>query len=173
MRVATLEDIPALEQLIARSAWGLASRFYDNERVAAALGSAWGVDTQLLRDGTYFVIEDDDELAICGGWSFRATEFGADARADRDARQLDPAREPARIRAFFVNPLCARRGLGRQLLAHCEAQARAHGFREALLIATLSGEAFYEAHGYAAETPFEHPVAEALTIRFVPMRKKL
>lgn len=172
-RRATARDVPAIERLVARSARGLMGGDYSGAQVEAALGSAFGVDTQLVRDGTYFVAEVDGALAACGGWSFRKTLFGADGAETREPEALDPARDAARIRAFFVDPGFARRGLGQALLALCEAEARGRGFAAAALMATLPGERLYRAAGYAAEGSVDHDLPGGLAIRFVPMRKQL
>lgn len=173
LRPATLDDVPAITALIALSARGLCTPDYTPEQVEAALGGAWGCDTELIRDGTYFVANAGGVLAACGGWGKRRTLFGGDAQPGRVSELLDPARDAARIRAFFVHPDFARRGLGRLLLARCEAEARAAGFRAAELLATLPGVRLYTACGYAAGKAVEHPLPGGLTMRFVPMRKSL
>lgn len=173
LRRATLADKPALEALIAESVRGLSRADYSPAQIEAAIGNAMGVDSELIRDGTFFAAEAAGELVACGGWSRRKTLFGADARPDRHAELLDPAHEPARIRAFFVRPAWARRGLGRALLERCEAEARAAGFRRATLVATLPGRRLYEAMGYVAETPIEHDLGGGLLITFVPMGRGL
>ena len=173
LRPARLDDIPALERLIARSARLLSAADYSEAQVEGALRGAFGVDRQLLADATYFVCERAGELLACGGWSFRATLFGGDARPGRDDSRLDPASEPARIRAFFVAPEFARCGLGSRLLMHCETEAQAHGFRRCALMSTLPGVRLYRRHGYVAAEPIEYPLAAGLTIRFVPMEKNL
>jgi GNAT superfamily N-acetyltransferase len=171
IRRARFADIPALQALIATSARGLSAGDYSPEQIEGALRGAFGVDTQLIHDGSYFIIESAGRLAGCGGWSRRRTLFGSDARADRDASELDPACEAARIRAFFIHPDFARRGLGTQLLARCERDAMAHGFRAFELMATLPGIRLYAARGYVGSDTVEWPLAEGLTIRFLPMRK--
>jgi ribosomal protein S18 acetylase RimI-like enzyme len=171
IRRATFEDIPALENLIALSARGLSGEDYTSEQVEAALRGAFGVDTQLLRDGTYFVVESGGRLAGCGGWSHRKTLFGSDARAERDASELDPAADAARIRAFFIHPEFARRGLGTRLLERCEHDAMAHGFQRLALMATLPGVKLYAARGYVGEQPVDWPLDGGLAIRFLPMSK--
>ena len=123
-RTAAPADIPAIEHLISLSARGLSQGDYSDEQIDAALGSALGVDSQLISDRTYYVAEAADALVACGGWSWRKTLFGSD-QGDRQPEPLDPASEAARIRAFFVHPDWARRGLGRLLLARCESEARA------------------------------------------------
>jgi GNAT superfamily N-acetyltransferase len=174
IRGATLDDVAAIESLIARSAHGLSAGDYSPEQVDGALRGAFGVDTQLLRDGTYFVVHCGGELAGCGGWSYRRTLFGSDARADRDPQALDPRTDAAKIRAFFVHPAYARRGIGSALLERCESEARARGFRRLELMATLPGVRLYRARGYLPGEPIEWPVPPGnLTIRFVPMTKAI
>ena len=173
LRLATLADVPELRLLIAASARGLSRGDYSDPQIEAALRSAFGVDTQLIRDGTYFVAEADGVLVACGGWSFRRTLYGSDDLPGRQAEALDPAHEAARIRAFFVHPAWARRGLGRAILERCEHEARTHGFTAAALLATLPGLPLYRALGYAAEAPREYPLADGSTITFVPMGKSL
>ena len=173
IRRARLEEAPALAALIAASARGLSRGDYSEAQIEAALGGTFGVDSELLRDGTYFVVEAEGELAACGGWSRRQTRFGGDALAGRDSVLLDPSREPARIRAFFVRPEFARRGLARELLARCETEARAAGFTAAELVATLPGVRLYEACGYARGPELRHALPGGLTIDFVVMRRTL
>jgi GNAT superfamily N-acetyltransferase len=173
LRQATLADVPALKALIARSARGLSVQEYRASQIEGALRGAFGVDTQLLADGTYFVVERGAALAGCGGWSYRATLFGGDSRADRDPSTLDPRTQAAKIRAFFVDPDHARRGVGSLLLDHCEQQARAHGFSQAELMATLPGVKLYAARGYAALPMVKFDVGDGETIEFIPMSKDL
>jgi GNAT superfamily N-acetyltransferase len=173
LRTATRDDEPALRALIARSIRALGADDYSAEQIEAALRGAFGVDSSLIRDETYFVIAaDGGDLVACGGWSRRRTLFGSDQRADRDESWLDPTREAARIRAFFVDPAHARRGLGRAILDHSEAQAAAAGFSSFELMATLPGVRLYEKCGYLAGGEVDHPLGGGLSIRFVPMRKR-
>ncbi|MCI0703637.1 MAG: GNAT family N-acetyltransferase [Planctomycetia bacterium] len=173
LRLAIPADIPAIEQLIALSARGLCAPDYTTAQIEAALGSAWGCDSELIRDGTYFVAEVAGELVACGGWSWRRTLFGGDALPGRQSELLDPSRDAARIRAFFVHPDWSRRGLARAILARCESEARAHGFRSVELLATLTGQRFYQACGYMEEPAIEYPLTGGEVIRFVPMRRTL
>src|ERR1700722_10926034 len=173
LRKATLADIPALEALIARSARGLSTGDYSPPQIEGALRGAFGVDSQLLADETYFVVEDAGQIVGCGGWSFRSTLFGGDARAERDSSILDPKTQAAKIRAFFVDPGQARRGIGSLLLDHCENQARAHGYRAVELMATLPGAKLYAARGYAASPLVHFDVGSGQSIEFIPMRKAL
>lgn len=173
LRKATLDDRPVLEELIAESARGLSRPDYTDAQVEAALGSAFGVDSELIADGTYFVAEADGRLVGCGGWSRHATLFGGDAQPGRRSDLLDPARDAAKIRAFFVHPEWARRGIGRAILEKCEVEARAHGFRSAELLATLPGHKFYRTLGYTGDERAEYPLPGGVTIDFIPMRKPL
>jgi GNAT superfamily N-acetyltransferase len=172
-RPAALAEVSRIEALIAASARDLGRPDYSAEQIEAALGTAWGVDTELIRDGTYFVVESGAEFVACGGWSRRKTLFGADANPGRESALLDPAVDAARIRAFFVHPRWARRGIGRALLDHCEARAREAGFRRTALMATLPGVRLYREAGYVPGERIEYPVRGGLTIGFVPMEKAL
>ena len=171
IRRARMADIPALEALIAASARGLSADDYTPAQVEGALRGAFGVDTQLIRDGSYFVIESGAKFAGCGGWSRRRTLFGSDARQDRDATELDPATAAAKIRAFFIHPEFARRGLGTLLLNHCEREAAAFGFRRLEMMATLPGIRLYLARGYRGDAYVDWPLGDGTTIRFLPMSK--
>ena len=171
LRRATLEDLPALKQLIALSARELSINDYTPQQIEGALRGTFGVDTQLIRDGTYFVIEAEERLAGCGGWSRRRTLFGGDARADRDATELDPAVDAAKIRAFFIHPDFARRGFGSAILDHCERDAVAHGFRRLELMSTLPGKRLYAARGFASAPMIHWPLGDGLVIEFIPMSK--
>ena len=173
LRLAAHADIARLSELIARSARGLSTEDYRPEQVDGALRGAFGIDTQLIDDGTYFVAEHDGELAGCGGWSFRSTLFGGDARADRDASLLDPATQAAKIRAFFVEPSKARLGVGTSLLERCENEARARGFTRAELMATLPGLKLYAARGYVGDERVRYDLGAGESIEFVPMSKDL
>lgn len=173
LRSAVFADIPEIESLIARSARGLSTDVYRPSQIEGALRGAFGVDTQLLTDGTYYAVEQGGRLVGCGGWSFRSTLFGGDARTDRDASMLDPRTQPAKVRAFFVDPGNARRGIGTLLLEHCERQARAHGFAHVELMATLPGVKLYAARGYVGTDTVHYDLGNGETIEFVPMRKAL
>lgn len=173
LRKATHADIPALNELIARSARGLSSGEYSARQIEGALRGAFGVDTQLLTDETYFIVEDFGAIVGCGGWSFRSTLFGGDARAGRDSSILDPETQAAKIRAFFVHPDHARRGIGSLLLEHCENAARACRYAEVELMATLPGAKLYAARGYLAAPLVNFDVGSGESIQFIPMRKRL
>jgi GNAT superfamily N-acetyltransferase len=173
LRAATRADADALKVLIARSARELSKQDYRPEQVEGALRGAFGVDTQLIDDGSYFVVEFEGRAVGCGGWSRRRTLFGGDAHRERDAAELDPRVDAAKIRAFFVDPDHARRGIGRMLLERCESEARARGFRRLELMGTLPGVRLYEALGYQRGTMVHYPVTEGVNIEFIPMSKEL
>jgi len=174
IRAATLADEPLLHPLIARSIRALGADDYSQAQIEAALTGAFGVDTALIRDGTYFVaLDTEDRLVGCGGWSRRRTLFGSDARAERDDSWLDPATDAAKIRAFFIDPNHARRGLGRALLERCEQEAARAGFGRCEMMATLPGQRLYARYGYESGASIEHPLPGGLTITFVPMHKAL
>jgi GNAT superfamily N-acetyltransferase len=171
VRAALAADVPALTDLIAASARGLTGEYTPAE-VAAALWHVFGVDTQLVADRTYFLAERDGVLAGCGGWSRRRTLFGSDACTGREPDLLDPGTEAARIRAFFIHPRHARAGVASALLARCEEEAEAAGFRALALASTLPGLPFYRRHGFGAERSFLHD-AGGTPVRFVGMTKTL
>lgn len=148
LRRATMADVPALGALIDASVRGLSPGYYDEAQVEAGLRYIFGVDTQLIDDGTYFVVTHPLGLAACGGWSGRRTLYGGDQHKQGEDTRLDPTRDPARIRAFFVHPDHARRGLGRRLYEACASAARDAGFTRFELLATLSGVPLYEALGF-------------------------
>lgn len=180
IRAAILADKPELEALIRRSARELSTGVYTSAQIEGALRGAFGVDTQLILDGTYFVAVSDGKLVGCGGWSKRRTLFGADTGALRDDRVLDPRIDAARIRAFFVDAACARQGIGAALLHCCESAATAHGYSRLELMSTLPGVPLYKACGYLGSAAVRFPLPadnvqgeEALTIEFVPMFKSL
>jgi len=171
IRKAKLADCPAIDELIKMSARGLSAQDYTSDQVEEALKEAFGVDTDLIRDGTYFVAEEDQILVGCGGWSYRKKLFGGDSRPSEDAGKLDPRSDSAKIRAFFVHPLWARKGIGKAILARCEAEAGAMGFKSLELMSTLPGVRFYSALGYEGSDPITYTLAPGLTIKFLPMRK--
>jgi GNAT superfamily N-acetyltransferase len=179
LRLATAADAPQLHELIALSVRGLMPQAYTPAQLEAALGVWLGLDTQLIADGTYFVVEDvnisDDPLLVgCGGWSKRKTQYGSDHRAGREDALLDPAIDAAKIRAFFVHPDWARRGIGRMLLDACEKAAADAGFTRCEMGATLTGVPLYARFGYTTGERRELPLTaghDPLTI--VMMSKKL
>lgn len=173
LRIATREDIPALSALIVESARLLSRGFYTEQEAESAIRFVFGVDTALVDDGTYFVAQLDDSLAGCGGWSRRNTLYGGDQRPVGEASLLDPARDPARIRAFFVAPSAARRGVGRQLLDACEQAANRAGFRALTLMATLPGVPFYQALGFSPDEDVVDVLPDGTPLRFVRMSKRI
>ena len=172
LRLASVRDVAALEALIPLSARLLQSAYYSPAQIEGALGSVFAVDRQLIADGTYFVVLDDDAVVGCGGWSKRRTLYGGDqGRAAGSDTLLDPGHDAARIRAFFVHPAWSRRGIGRQLLRACEDAAAAASFRRLELVATLAGEPLYAAAGYQAVKRFDIELSNGLKLPAVLMRK--
>ena len=173
LRTAERSDIPALGSLIDLSGRALSVGHYSPEQADAITRHVFGVDTQLIDDGTFFVIEHDDRIVACGGWSRRRTLFGGDqAKAGPDPL-LDPAIEPARIRAFFVHPSMARRGLGRQLMAACIAASKHAGFRALELVATVPGEPLYLASGFTVLERFELQLPGGVAVPVSRMRMNI
>lgn len=148
-RVATPDDVPALMPLIDAAIAELQRGFLTPAEIASSR-AIMGLDTQLVDDKTYFVVELDGELAGCGGWSRRATLYGGDHSAGRDAALLDPATQPAKVRAMYTHPAFTRRGVGRLILRRCEEAAAAEGFTTLELMATLAGRPLYESYGFVA-----------------------
>jgi N-acetylglutamate synthase-like GNAT family acetyltransferase len=173
LRLATRNDIPILEQLIQESVRQLSKGYYSENQIENALKHMFGIDTQLIDDGTYFVAQSVDQIVGCGGWSKRQTLYGGDRYKEAEDELLDPKTDPARIRAFFVHPLWARRGIGSQIMKACEAAAAAVGFVELELMATLPGEPFYKTFGYQAVERVEAPMSERGPLPGVRMRKRL
>lgn len=147
IRVATRDDLPALRAVMDASIGELQRGFLTDEQIESSR-AIMGLDTQLVEDGTYYVVEADGELAGCGGWSRRATLYGGDSAPGRDAHQLDPSTDAARIRAMYTDPRFARRGVGRLILETCERAAAAEGFTRLELAGTLSGQPLYTAYGF-------------------------
>jgi GNAT superfamily N-acetyltransferase len=174
IRVASRDDIPALSGLIENSVRELQAGWYTPEQIEAAVHSVFGVDQQLIDDGTYFVAEVGGQLAGCGGWSKRGTLYGASHYDhSRNDVMLDPEREPARIRAFFTHPAFARKGVGRALLLRCEDEARKAGFRSMEMASTLPGVPLYTAHGYEAFETFDVPLPGGQSIQVRRMAKQI
>jgi len=173
IRKATMEERDPMQQLIAESARHLSRAHYNDQQIETAIETVFGVDTSLIEDGTYFVVDIDGQLAGCGGWSKRKTLYGGDQFTSRDTGYLDPESEPAKIRAFFIHPDHARKGIARALLNHCEKEARAEGFRALELMSTLPGIEFYKSCGFIETGNFDLQLTEAVTLELVPMRKDL
>ena len=177
LRLATREDIPALRELIQTSVRVLQRDDYSLEQREAALGTVYGVDTQLIVDGTYYVAETSADskrvIVACGGWSKRKTLFGSDDGPNRDNSLLDPSRDPAKIRAFFVHPQWVRRGLATRVLRACEDAAYAQGFRRFEMGATLTGVPMYAACGYTKDQTLQTPLGNGLSLAVVRMSKRV
>jgi GNAT superfamily N-acetyltransferase len=175
LRLASSADIPALHALIEASVRGLMIQDYSPAQLEGALGTYLGVDTQLIQDGTYFVADAETQagrvIAGCGGWSKRKTLFGADHRPGRENTLLDPAVDAAKIRAFFIHPQWARRGIGSRILQACEEAARAAGFKRYEMGATLTGVPLYEAKGYKVIDDVEIPLMNGEFLKVVRMGK--
>jgi GNAT superfamily N-acetyltransferase len=178
LRLASRDDIPALRKLIDLSVRVLQRADYSAEQLQAALGTVYGVDTQLIDDGTYYVVEvgaarEEKKLVACGGWSMRKTLYGSDHGPFRDSELLDPGRDAAKIRAFFVHPDWIRRGLATLILKACEDAARTRGFRRLEMGATLTGVPMYAARGYATDETIEAPLPNGLSLKVVRMSKTI
>jgi GNAT superfamily N-acetyltransferase len=172
LRLARPDDVPALTALIAASVRALGAGWYDEAQLECAIEHVFGVDTQLVDDGTYFVVDGPDGPVACGGWSRRAVLYGGDHhKAGASDPLLDPATQPARIRAFFVHPAWTRRGLASRLLAACEEAAEAAGFRTFELAATLSGVPLYRALGFEGAETIAVAMPGGLTLPVVRMTR--
>jgi GNAT superfamily N-acetyltransferase len=171
-RLATLAELSELRDLMEASIRRIVGAYLNPEGVDASF-EIMGVDTQLIEDGTYFVVECDNRIAGCGGWSRRATLFGGDHSARRDARLLDPATEPARVRAMYTHPDFARRGVGRRVLSLCEAAAARDGFRSLELAATIAGEPLYLACGFSVIERIDVPTSTGVTVPVARMTKRI
>jgi len=180
IRQAALADVPVLRTLIDASVRGLQTGDYTPSQIDGGLATVYGVDTQLIRDGSYFVAEagsDDSEAILapsivgCGGWSKRKTLYGGDQWTGREAALLDPRQDAAKIRAFFVHPTWVRRGIGSMILEACENAALAEGFTRFEMGATLTGVPFYQARGYVCLENLEVPLANGESLPIVRMEK--
>jgi GNAT superfamily N-acetyltransferase len=178
LRKATAADIPRLREVIDASVRGLQANDYSPAQIEGALKSVYGVDSQLIADGTYFVAEatvakDQFMIVACGGWSKRKTLYGGDQFSAREDSLLDPAHDAAKIRAFFVHPKWARRGIGGMILDACENAALAAGFTRLEMGATLSGAPFYRAKGYQEIENQQAPLANGEALPIVRMEKRI
>jgi len=176
IRTATVSDIPALRDVIEQSVRHLQKHDYSPEQIEGALGHALGLDTQLIEDGTYFVAHpanDCSRTAGCGGWSYRKTLFGSDRGPNREQALLDPATDAAKIRAIFVRPEWARRGLGTLILKHCEDAAQKAGFRSLEMGSTLTGVPLYKLKGYLEREHVDIPLPNGVALPIVRMSKTL
>ena len=173
LRVATPADEAAVDALMKASAAVLFPRFYDERQSASAVEHVAHVDPALLEDGTYFVLESEGELVGCGGWSRRGKLYTGSGDAAGDDRLLDPASEPARVRAMFVRADWTRRGLGRRILEACEAAAKAEGFTQLSLVATLAGLPLYRAYGFVELEWLEVVMPDGVAIPGVAMERNI
>jgi GNAT superfamily N-acetyltransferase len=180
IRKAATEDVPRLREVIEASVRGLQAADYSPSQIEGALQSVYGVDSQLIADGTYLVAEAFEsqnqdspkpEIVACGGWSKRKTLYGGDQYASREDSLLDPKQDAAKIRAFFVHPKWARHGIGSLILDACENAAAEAGFTRLEMGATLSGVAFYKAKGYAALENLQAPLGNGEVLPVVRMAK--
>jgi GNAT superfamily N-acetyltransferase len=179
LRQAVIADVPRLREVIDASVRGLQAGDYSPAQIEGALQSVYGVDSQLITDGTYFVAEVAEvgksscTIVGCGGWSKRKTLYGGDQYSGREDSLLDPARDAAKIRAFFIHPEWARHGIGGMILEACEGAACAAGFTRLEMGATLSGVAFYRAKGYVALERQTVPLGKGETLPIVRMTKEI
>jgi GNAT superfamily N-acetyltransferase len=184
IRLARLEDTTTLSSLISESARTLQANYYTSEQIEGALGTVFGVDSQLIQDGTYFIAKNVHQIIGCGGWSKRKTLYGGDSRTvspqerlrqcgkeEDEEHLLDPSVDAAKIRAFFIHPDWARRGIGSQIMTRCEAAALEAGFKTIEIIATLAGEPLYSRFGYHVSQKFEISLPNKNTLPVVRMIK--
>lgn len=177
LRKAVAADVPRLREVIDASVRGLQAGDYSAAQLESALQTVYGVDSQLIADGTYLVAEaalaaGNPVIVGCGGWSKRKTLYGGDQYAGREDSLLDPGQDAAKIRAFFIHPEWARRGIGGLILDACETAARKAGFTRLEMGATLSGVAFYTAKGYAAVEQQSVPLGNGDVLPIVKMAKE-
>jgi GNAT superfamily N-acetyltransferase len=173
IRLATVQDIPGLKQLIPESVRALSVEYYTAQQIESALVHIFGVDSQLIADGTYYTVLSDDQIVGSGGWSKRKTLFGGDQMKTEEDDLLDPAHDPAHIRAFYVHPRWARQGIGRRIIQLCEEAARKDGFHTMELVSTLPGEPFYAAMGYEVTRRFDVAMPDGVAMPAAHMVKSL
>jgi len=174
LRPATLDDVAAIGGLVEASIRGFGSEFYDGDQLTSSLKHLFGIDRQLVDDGTYYVIERGGEIVAAGGWSFRRTTYGGDQfAATRDASKRDPRLEPAAIRAFYVHPDHKRQGLGRRLHEACEKAARDADFRRLELLSTEMGAVFYRELGYVMGETEHAGLPDGIKIPIIHMVKQI
>jgi GNAT superfamily N-acetyltransferase len=172
-RIATLDDLDALHALMTRSIAQNQSDFLTPEQVVAS-AHVMGLDTQLVRDGTYFLIESGGRIAGCGGWSFRATLYGGDdSVVAREPARLDPATDAAKVRAMYTDPDYTRQGIGSRILALCEAAARSAGFKRVELMGTAAGVPLYAAQGYRPSAEQQYAQVGDVCVPLLRMEKRL
>jgi GNAT superfamily N-acetyltransferase len=173
LRLATSADLPTLRDLIPFSARSLSADWYSAEQVESAIRYVFGPDSQLIADQTYFVAQVGEAIVGCGGWSRRSTLYGGDQTKDAADPPLDPARDAARIRAFFVHPAFARRGIGAAILRACLEAASQAGFTRAELMATLPGVPLYRRFGFEDVQPISSTLPNGVTVPFVRMARPI
>ncbi len=174
LRKAVPADVAAIMELIVESVKGLSSFDYSSRQIELSIGSVFGVDLELIEDGTYFVAESEGNIVGCGGWSRRKTLYGSSTYShSRNAEPLDPTTDPAKIRAFFIHPDSARKGVGTAILDACEREAKAAGFGSAEMMSTLPGVRLYSVRGYAAGERIQIPVGHGIEIECLRMSKNL
>jgi GNAT superfamily N-acetyltransferase len=172
-RLATMDDLDALREVMRRSIATLQTGFLTPEQVRVS-HAVMGLDTQLIMDGTYFMVERGDRIAGCGGWSWRSTLYGGDeSMVSREPEALDPAKDAARIRAMYTDPDFARQGVGRIVMGLCEGAAMDAGFKKAVMMATMSGVPLYEACGYVQVEPVLSAPVDGIRVPLVRMAKRL
>lgn len=174
LRKALMSDVPAIKSLIRQSVRGLSRDVYSERQIELSIESVFGVDVELITDSTYFVAEARGVLVGCGGWSKRKTLYGASTyQESRDSELLDPAVDPAKIRAFFIHPRWARKGIGTLILEACESEALSLGFEKAEMMATLPGVKLYTRRGYSGTEETAVPIGDGQHIICVKMSKIL
>jgi GNAT superfamily N-acetyltransferase len=173
LRIATLEDASAIDSLMKESAAALFPRYYAQPETESAVRYVAQVDSVLLSDGTFFVLETGGELVGCGGWSRRDRLYTGSGEAEGDGRLLEPATEPAKVRAMFVRADWTRRGLGRRILEECESAARREGFQRLALMATLPGVPLYRAYGFCPLEELEITLEDGVTLECISMDKPI
>lgn len=173
IRLATADDIPALKILIPEAVRTLSAGYYTPCQIESAIAHIFGVDSQLIADGTYYTAVEEGQIVGCGGWSKRKTLFGGDQMKHIEDAPLNPAHDPARIRAFFVHPQWARQGIGRRIILLCEEAALRDGFQTMELVATLPGEPLYSALGYESTRRFNVTLPEGESLPVAHMTKSL
>lgn len=171
-RLATNADVAALQALIPQSVRALSQGYYTPAQVESALVYVFGVDSQLIADGTYYTAVAGDQIVGCGGWSKRKTLYGGDQMKSQEDDLLDPSQDAARIRAFFVHPQWARRGIGKRIILMCEEAAQSAGFQRMELGATLAGEPLYAALGYQVTDRFDIPMPDGEVLPAAHMAKR-
>lgn len=173
IRVALMNDVPALKELIPKSARELSKDYYTPKQIDSAIKYIFGVDTQLISDKTYYVAEAEGQIVGCGGWSKRKTMFGGDQMKAEQDPMLDPTQDAGRIRAFFIHPQWARKGIGRRIIQACEDAAKADGFTRMELVSTMPGEPLYAAMGYEITNKFDQPMTDGTSLSLAHMKKQL